>query len=126
ALELEEGEFDALETQLKRARHAEKFRNAQSGAQYALYRGNGAAVERIGEACSELRKLTELDPEIEPLIERLEEAEAIVSDVYYEIEAREDAAGFIDNLDNLESRHQQLRVAMRRFATDEEGLIERH
>src|SRR5699024_5214246 len=58
--------------------------------------------------------------------ERLEEAEAIVSDVYYEIEAREDAAGFIDNLENLESRHQQLRVAMRRYATDEEGLLERH
>lgn len=126
ALELEEGEFDALEAQLKRARHAEKFRRAQSGAQHALYRGNGAAVERIGEACDELRKLTELDDEIAPLIARLEEAEAIVSDVYYEIEAREDSIGFIDDLDSLESRHQELRVAMRRFATDEEGLLERH
>jgi len=126
ALQLKEGEFEALETRLKRVRHAEKIRKSQALAQNALYRSDGAAVERIGEACAELRKLADLDPELHPLIERLEAAEAMVSDVFYELESREDDLGFDEDLDSLESRHQELRVAMRRFATDESGLIERH
>lgn len=126
ALQLKEGEYEQLETQLKRVRHAEKFRAGQALAQNALYRSDGAAIERIGEACAELRKLADLDEELHELIERLEAAEAMVSDVFYELEAREDDLGFGEDLDALESRHQELRVAMRRFATDEAGLIERY
>lgn len=125
ALELKEGEFDELEVQLKRARHAERLRASQAIAQNALYRANGSAIERLGEAHAELQKLSDIDPELAPLIERLQEAEAIVSDVFYELEGMSDADEFAAGLDALESRHEVLRVGMRRFATDESGLMER-
>lgn len=125
ALELKEGEFDELEVHLKRARHAERLRASQAIAQNALYRANGSAIERLGEAHAELQKLSDIDPELVPLIERLKEAEAIVSDVFYELEGMSDAEEFGGGLDALESRHEVLRVGMRRFATDESGLIER-
>lgn len=126
ALELKEGEYELLEAQLKRARYAEKIRHAQAGAQNALYRREGAAVERIGEACAELRKLMDFDPAYAELVERLETAEAMVSDIFYELESREDDLDDMQDVDSLESRHQELRVAMRRFATDEAGLLERY
>lgn len=125
ALDLKEGEYDTLETQLHRARHAEKIREGNFRSQRALYSGNASAVERIGEAVTELGRLLSVDPEVAELIERLNEADAIVSDVAHELENRGGDLGAALDLDALESRHQTLRLAMRRFGVDEEGLLRR-
>lgn len=125
ALKLKEGEYDALEASLHRARHAEKIREGNYRAQRALYSGNDSAVERIGEAQSDMQRLLSVDPELKELIERLNEAEAIVADVFHELEGRSESLDLSEDLDSLESRHEKLRAAMRRFGADEAGLIAR-
>lgn len=125
ALQLKEGEYDALETSLGRARHAAKIREGNYRAQRALYSGEASAVERIGEAQGELQRLVAFDPALKELIERLNEAEAIVADVYHEMEASSESLDSSMDLDALETRHQTLRTAIRRFGADEAGLIAR-
>lgn len=125
ALELRDGEYDALEASLHRARHAEKLRAGHGRAQRALYSANGSAVERIGEAQAELQRLLPVDPALAELLARLEEAEAMVADVSYELEGRLDDDDSSMDLDALESRHQKIRNAIRRFGADEAGLLAR-
>lgn len=124
ALELREGEFEALESSLQRVRHAEKIREGTRKAMGYLYAMDTAAVERIGDAMGELQRLVAFDASLEALIERLNEAQEIVSDVSREIErgGHDERQG---DLDTLETRHQQLKTVMRKFALDETGLIAR-
>ena len=125
AVELRDGEYDALEASLHRARHAEKLREGHYRAQRALYSANGSAVERIGEAQTEIQRLLNVDPSLSELMVRLEEAEAMVADVSHELEGRLDDADTSMDLDALESRHQKIRNAIRRFGADEAGLLAR-
>lgn len=124
ALGLREGEFEALETKLQRVRYAEKIREGNHKAQSLLYALDSSAVGRIADAIGELQKLVNYDESYASFVERLVEAQEIVTDVSREL----DRGGFDDDtreLDALETRHQQLKTAMRRFALDEPGMIAR-
>lgn len=125
ALNLREGEYEELELEVKRTRYAEKLREGYTRASYALYRGDGAAVEKIGEACDALRRLEEYEPSLGAVRERLEEMEMIINDVSRDLDGKAGGISDEQDIDTLVSRHEALRVAMRRFSLDEAGLLER-
>lgn len=125
ALGLKDGEYDELEAALHRARHSEKIREGNYKARRDLYNADGSAVEKLGDAMGELQRLVAVDPSMIELIERIREAEAIVADVTHELESRAADMKIGGDLDTLESRHQVLRAAIRRFGADEAGLIAR-
>lgn len=124
-LNVQQGEYDELEQTLKRAQNAEKLRRGAYAARSQLYDASGSALEQIGSASLELRKLSQVDESLEGLVARLDEVEAIIGDIAHELNdwtGRLDAVG---DLDALQSRHQELKAAMRRFGADEDGLLEK-
>lgn len=124
ALELRAGEFDELSARLQRVRHAEKIREGTHKAQALLYALDSSAVGRIADAIGEVQKLVAYDESFSPLLERLIDAQETVTDVSRELD-RDGVDDSARELDALETRHQQLKNAMRRFALDEPGLLAR-
>lgn len=126
ALELRAGEMEELETALERARNVERLRDAARTVVRGLNDGNHAAVERIGDAVDAVARVADKDPALVPISERLDEVAALVADIADE--ARRYLRGIEGedlDLDALESRHERLRVALRKFACDEAGAIEK-
>lgn len=123
ALQLREGEYEELARRLGRARNLGRIGEAVERARERAYDGDNAATDALSDAVDALRRVE--DPELESFAERLDEALVIVQDVGREL------AGFSldddgdDDLDAMESRHEALRSAMKRFAMDEAGLLER-
>jgi DNA repair protein RecN (Recombination protein N) len=75
------GEDDDLRAQINRLKGAERFFAATSRGEDVLYAGDGAVTERLAAVANELRPLAALDPELSPLVERLDGAQAVVEDV---------------------------------------------
>lgn len=125
ALELRAGEFEELETALGRARNLEKLREAAHTIRDRLRDGRGAAVEDLAAAEAALGKAAALDPTAAAFVPQLEEVRILVDDLAMEVASWSRDLEQDADLDEMEGRHEALRRAMRRFAVDESGLIER-
>ena len=125
ALALEPGEFDALEASLSRARNLDRLREAVGRAAHALTEGHHAASASLSVAVEALQRASTIDPALEDLAARVAEVSVLVDDLG--VDLSRDARDLDDDmdLDALESRHESIRKLMRRFAVDDEGLIER-
>lgn len=126
SLGLRAGEIEELEAALGRARHIEKLREAARTMLRSLNDGGGSAVERVGDAGDAVRRVSDKDPALVPLAGRLDELADLVADVVAEV--RRYARGLEGDdfdLDALETRHQQLRTAFRKFGLDETAALER-
>jgi DNA repair protein RecN (Recombination protein N) len=88
--ELVEGELDGLEERKTLLRSAEERSTAARDAEQSLYSSSGAAVERLGQAVRQLRRLARLDPGVQPMLEGVESA-LIAAE-----EAGRDLAGYAD------------------------------
>jgi len=126
ALALEPGEFDALEAKLGRARNLDKLRESVRRAAGALTESNRAASVSLGEAVEALRRASAIDPELGDLAARVDELSVLVDDLGVDLARHARDLDDDVDLDALESRHEAVRKLMRRFAVDDEGLIERH
>ncbi len=125
ALGLREGEFEALEADLARARNAGRLGEASRAASAALVDGRHAAGPLIADAVEALRRAAALDPEAEPLARAAEELSVLVDDLGRDV-ARYAAHINIDvDVDALESRHETIRRAMKRYQLDIDGLLGR-
>ena len=116
-------EFDELERSLGRARNQDKLRNAVEQALAALYDGDDCANDRL--ALAEIALSRVEDPAIHGVIERLrdalgavEEGARLLRGIGGELEEELD-------VDALETRHQLVKAAMRRFGVDAPGLVQR-
>ncbi len=123
-LELREGEYDELEQRLVRARDRGRLQVSSRAAADALYEGEGSAIERIGTASDALARVS--DSELRALGERVADLSALVDDLGRELarysEALEDEE---PDVDVLETRHEALRRAFRKYGLDEGGLLAR-
>lgn len=84
------GEDDELEARLPALRHAERLSEAAGGAA-SMLRGEGGALDRVGEAFAVLRKVEGIDPAVDELAERLFELQALVDDIGTSARAYRDA-----------------------------------
>ncbi|MFT4704282.1 MAG: DNA repair protein RecN (Recombination protein N) [Bradymonadia bacterium] len=116
-------EFEEMERALGRARNQDKLRTAVEVALAALYDGENCASDRLAEADSALSRVA--DAELSLVAERAREALASVDDAAqmlrgFGAELEEDV-----DVDSLETRHQEVKAAMRRFGVDAAGIVER-
>ena len=123
-LEPAAGEEEELEREAEVLRSAEQLRDALSGAEAAVYSGDGAAVDSAGAALEGLRSLVGLDDEVDGAVEQLEQALYELEDVARTLSG---IAGRLSadpaRLEDIEERLQALRACMRKHRTDEAGLV---
>jgi DNA repair protein RecN (Recombination protein N) len=141
------GEDEALAVERERLRSAERLFAATTGAEEALYAGDGAVAERISAALKELEPLARIDPTLGPGVERLREAGAAVEDVArdlgrYARGIRSDPARLLEveerlhllqrlsrkhgaTLAELAARREALAAELGALGSYEEGLAER-
>ena len=122
-LELVEGEFETLDQALGRVRNAGKILAAVARAREQLYDGDSAASDAIASSVDALRRVD--DAALAALADRLDEAAVIVDDIGRELSRFSESLDDDVDLDAMEARHEALRSAMKRFATDEAGLLAR-
>jgi len=75
------GEDEALRAERERVKGAEKFLAACTRSEDSLYSGEDAVVGRLSGAARDLAPLAQLDGTLQPLVDRLREAQAVVEDV---------------------------------------------
>ncbi|TVR02225.1 MAG: DNA repair protein RecN [Deltaproteobacteria bacterium] len=124
-LAIQPGEFDALDAQLRRARNLEKLRDAARTTSGALHDRNDSATDAVGVALAALQKAASLDPDAAALVPRLEEVRVLLDDLAHDVQAWAGDLVSADDLDTMESRHENLRRAFRRFGGDEDTLLAR-
>ena len=85
--ELTEGEDDALETELKLLKNAEKIGDSARRASLLTYDGDGSAIEKVSEAHGLLAKIADVDPTLTEIAERFELARIALEDVTRDLSA---------------------------------------
>lgn len=87
AAKLKKGEDEALSARLPELRNAERLRGLAEGAYETLYEGEGAALERLGQAEKAFEALKALAPSVEPLWNQLKEARQQLDDVAHQLQS---------------------------------------
>jgi DNA repair protein RecN (Recombination protein N) len=125
ALSLKPGEMDDLERRIARVRNLSKLREHGGGAARLLYDAEPSASTLVARADESLARAAALDSTLEPLLSRLREARVVLNDVAREVSVWASDLGDDDDADTIETRHEQLRRATRKYGTDDAGLIEK-
>lgn len=73
------GEDESLEARLPALTHAEKLSRA-AGEAVSLLRGEGGALDRIGQASEALGRVSGIDPALDDIAARMSEAQALIDD----------------------------------------------
>jgi DNA repair protein RecN (Recombination protein N) len=128
--ELEEAGYGAEEVE-ELMRERDRLRNvtdllaAASSATVALSDEEGAAVEAVARASSELDRAARYDAALSGLLERIQALSAELTDVVYELRAYLDELEADPNrLEAVEDRLQTLRSLERKYGQDVEGYLE--
>ncbi len=124
AFEPRVGEDEELEQERVVLADAVRLSELARGAESALYGGQAAAVERLGDAKSKLEKLVTTDESLAPLSTAISEALYVVEDVardlaVYASRTQQNPA----RLQEIEDRLATLRQLTRKHRTDLPGLI---
>jgi len=106
---LSPGEDAQLEAEASRQEHGEELVQGAARLSEALYEGEDAVSDRLGEARRLLAKLAEVDSTLAPDVERLEEAFHIVSDVGRR------AGDYAGSIDHDPARLEELRTRLDRI-----------
>ncbi len=117
------GEDEGLGLERERLVHAESLRQGTRESEAGLAGREGSAQDQLIGAVRTLDRLAAVDPDLAPLVERLESLRIEVDDVAYEL--RRYAEGVeVDprRLDMVEERLEALRRLKRKHAMDLEGL----
>ncbi|MDP8926027.1 MAG: DNA repair protein RecN [Actinomycetota bacterium] len=128
--ELEEAGYGAEEVE-ELMRERDRLRNvtdllaAASSATVALSDEEGAAVEAVARATSELDRAARYDAALSELLERIQALSAELTDVVYELRAYLDELEADPNrLEAVEDRLQTLRSLERKYGQDVEGYLD--
>lgn len=77
------GEYEDLRAEVDRLNHAGRLVDGARRAAAALYSSDGAARERTDEAVYEVEALSEIDPDLEPIVRDLRTASALLEDAAF-------------------------------------------
>jgi DNA repair protein RecN (Recombination protein N) len=116
------GEWADLDGRLLRARNQGRLREAVTAATAALTDDGVSATDLIRRGVDALARLARIDPDVEPLRDRLQAALVEVDDIAADVAARYGDLDDLVDIDALEARHEQLRRLMRRFGLDSDQL----
>ena len=118
------GEDDALETERRRLKNAEKIFEMCGRHIEGLYGGDGAIVEQLSEAGKDLRTMGRIDPALVSLAERLDATSYELTDIATEIQSYVDGIVFDnDRLEAVEQRLHELQKLKRKYGDTLEAVI---
>jgi len=119
------GEDEQLQAEARLLAHGEKLYQFAGSCHQALD-GNGGAVEKLDGALAELRQAAVVDPQLEPLFERLQSAYYEVKDIAGEAMAYRDKVDLdAFRLDEVESRIALLSKLKKKYGGSIEAMLER-
>lgn len=125
AMNLVEGEFEALDQQSKKLQHAQLIQNNLKGANELLSEGEGNAMEALQHVHALLEEIIPYQPALEEISQRLQESlyelEDIVQTLAYQESDEEEADG---SLNEVERRLSELSSFKRKYQKDIDELIE--
>ncbi|NLF56631.1 MAG: DNA repair protein RecN [Candidatus Hydrogenedens sp.] len=123
---LQPGEEEELRGRLRRITHAEKVHALANSAHAALYESEeGAAVDRLDAALSDVTELAEILEEFRELAGQLSEARAQIEAVADELRRHTTLAEFDPaELDELNRRQAQLGALKRKYGPDIAAILE--
>lgn len=125
AAKLERGEEERHATEVERLRYAEKISEAVHFAARNTYDDQGAAIERLGEAITALRRVESFDTRLGGLAERLEEAQILVEDIARELqEYSVDGGDDTTRLDNLIARLEMIKKLCRKHGASIDEILD--
>lgn len=125
ALRPEVGEGEALELERRRLGSAAELEEGARAAVALLYEDEGCAADRLGQAARRVETAAALDPSLQGIPERLQEAQAIVDDVARELlRYAESIEGDPARLAMVEERLAELRRLCRKHGETVDGLVE--
>ncbi len=120
------GELEGLERERKRLAHAEKLAERAGSAWRDLYDGDGAVMDRLAGALTQLRKAAEVDDTLAPAVAALESASEGIG------EAARTLGGYVESLAfdpararEVEERHFAIQRLLARFGPTEAQLAQR-
>ncbi len=125
--QLNEGEQDELEQQIKTLTHAEDIKGALFSAASLLNEDAAGAIEQIRQSIDSLEKIADLDPEIAEVSGRLESAFIELKDIGHELDNRSENVNYDPQLlQSLNERLDLLYTLERKFHVDTvEELIQK-
>lgn len=123
AVKPQEGEYEALESQLPKLQNAQVLADAVSAAVRALY-AEGAACDEVSSACAELARQAGVDDELDALHDRLEDLSAQLDDLVRDLRVyagsiQSDPAALQETLTRLSA----LSGLMKRYGPDMEHVF---
>ncbi|MFM2161139.1 MAG: hypothetical protein RLZZ383_651 [Pseudomonadota bacterium] len=121
------GEWASLEAEQHRLAHAERLHSAADWAAELLYRRDDALADQMARLAQRLQALRGVDPDLDPLTERIQALQADLEDVGGDFDryARHLQAE-PDRLAEVEERLAQVARLMRRYGGDIDALVARH
>ena len=119
---LEPGELERLTGDARRLEHAESLASGMNSVSGALH-GEGGAAETVSSAAATLGALVDHDPELRPLLERLDGAAHEITDVAQELRARVPEPDPL-TLESIRDRLGVLAKLRRKFGDSEADILE--
>ena len=123
ALRLRPGEYDSLEADLLRVRHAAKIQESLHGAVHALGEGRVSALDQLAATKEALNKIGSLNETYAGLLSRATLLHESAKEVFLDLVAAARDGDVPVDIDALEGRHETLKRAFRRYQCDETGLL---
>jgi DNA repair protein RecN (Recombination protein N) len=124
AMQLDEGEEQALQRERERLRHAEKLGMICQQCESALYSADDAIAAALARVAGQLQEANRLDESFAARVESLRQCIAQVEDVAFELRrAGEDIRHDPGRLDEVEERLAALSRLKRKYDCEADGLV---
>jgi DNA repair protein RecN (Recombination protein N) len=116
ALDLQPGEEEALESEIKKLKSMGKILNFVSAAETILDQDNDSALSRINSLLKKEKEISSLDPELGNKLAQLVNAKEIIEDVLFSIRSHSDKMDAdSENLEKMESKLNDLRKLQKKY-----------
>lgn len=124
SLDLQPGEDEALETQIKKLKSMSRIINFVSSAESILDQDDDSALSRINTLLKKGHDISILDPEMGAKLSELENAKEIIEDVLYSLRTLSDKMDSdSENLEKLEAKLNDLRKLQKKYGPELSDIL---
>jgi DNA repair protein RecN (Recombination protein N) len=124
SLDLQPGEDEALESQIKKLKSMSRIINFVSSAENILDQDNDSALSRINTLLKKGHDISILDPEMGAKLSELENAKEIIEDVLYSLRTLSDKMDSdSENLEKLEAKLNDLRKLQKKYGPELSDIL---
>ncbi|MCM2281553.1 MAG: DNA repair protein RecN [Bdellovibrionaceae bacterium] len=124
ALGLKQGEDEEIENETKRLKHSARLEEFASQAEDMLYAGDDSVTSRLHYVIQRANDLRTIDPKLAQLMEPLNQARTLISEVSYEVrDYTKNLEADPGRLDELEERLSRLRLLQKKYGSTANEIL---